>query len=463
MKFLKTFCFILALVLTSQLFGQRISFIDKDKSNELLFNENDPVSLVSIAKKFVGSNVANYDYTHDAKVEYTSPELVKFLSLKGLLTKIDSVIGLKYFVAVPSRINGQDSLQYNPDTGTEETVVQERTQIDYFDLKDISRIVVFEKSVSKTQSGESNYEIDKIGFAKKYKETGERYFITFAVDFKDLMVANGVTLRVTVPNATTKLLVDTGDKKSLISQLKQLQFNRFFQDSLNNKPKGSHAYEISSIDFPSPENIINYFDGQYDIEFYYYENQARKDWAVELPLALNKKNIRYLKGNYRYQPVPSQLTGLDSVVIDPPTGVETTITELVFDSVTYWIDLDISSLLLSYSIGFRDSMGYGNGVISPTPGRIKFYSELAPGLRYYFSAFNLGEDFMVNSNLNLLNAVFPYQNSSEFPSVKFFDEYQRNKHTYFVANKKGRRYIKKNFYVNEYFKGNDPFFGQFFK
>lgn len=456
------------MVLTSQLFGQRISFIDKDKSNEFLFNENDPVSLVSIAKQFAIRKATGYDFRHNAEYEYVGPELISFFSEKNLLDSLQVTMGDISFEALISKLTGEDSVLFDSTIESLETVIAEFQYKHYYDLNAVNRIIVFEDEVKNLVTGEIKFEINRIGFAKKYKETGERYFITFAVNFKDLMVANDVSVRIPIPFEITKKLTDKGNSKSLISQLKQIQFSRFFADSINNKPNyygyyGGYYFGFDAVEFPGTDNLINYYDGDADIEYYYYENKAHKDWTVELPKELLKREIKYLKGKYsRFQVIPSLMNGEDSIVVDPLTGLQTVITQKVTDSSTYWIDLDISSILFNYTIGFRDSTGKGNGVISPVPSGIKFYSELAPGLRYHFKASNFGEDLVNSSNINLINSVFPYRNSSEFPSVKFFDEYQRNKHTHVAANKKGRKYIKKNFYVNEYFKGNDPFFGQFF-
>ena len=450
------------MVLTSQLFGQRISFIDKNKSNEFLFDENDPISLVSIAKQFAIRKATGYDFRHTAEYEYVGPELISFFSEKNLLDSLQVTMGDIIFEALISKLTGEDSVLFDSTIESLETVIAEFQYKHYYDLNAVNRIIVFEDEVKNLVTGEIKFEINRIGFAKKYKETGERYFITFAVNFKDLMVANDVSVRIPIPFEITKKLTDKGNSKSLISQLKQIQFSRFFADSINNKPNYYGFEDFDAVEFPNPSHMNLLFD--MDSEWTYYENEASKDWPVELPKELHKREIKYLKGKYsRFQVIPSLVNGEDSIIVDPLTGIETVITQKVTDSSTYWIDLDISSILFNYTIGFRDSTGKGNGVISPVPSGLKFYSELAPGLRYHFKASNLGEDLVNSSNINLINSVFPYRNSSEFPSVKFFDEYQRNKHIYFVVNKKGRKYIDKNFYVNEYFKGNDPFFGEFFK
>jgi hypothetical protein len=448
--------------------SQRVSIVDKDKSNEFLFDEKNPISLISMAGNFANYGPSNYNCTSRTESYYMGAEMIYHLSQREMTELLDSVLTELTFEIVVSTITGEDSLIVDPVTGHKEQKVKEVQTKLYYDLKNITRLVILEKQVVNSKTGAVNYEVDKIGFAKKYNEFGDQFFITFAVDFKDLMVANEVRLKLNLTDELTRKLCDKESNSSLLNQLKELQFERFKEDSLKGYP---NRYSLNSVDFLNPEDMAYVFDEdeRYDR---YYEKKANKNWREELPKALSKRKITYLKDGGYLAPVASVLTGEDSLVTDPATGISTTLTELRYDSVAYWIDLDITAMSVNYKIGsdcFGDSTGKSFGAIDSKPSRIKFYSELGdPGLRYHFTVGvdyipgNLTDDLLSLENLKLLNDFFPYSNSSEFPYVKFFDSYQKNDHTFYTANKKGKAFIKKTFYVNEYFPTADPFFKDYF-
>jgi hypothetical protein len=371
----------LAIILAIDGNCQRISIIDKNQSNEFLFNENDPISLISMAGNFAWYDPANYNCTRSTESYYMEAEMIDHLSQREMTDLLDSALTELTFEQVVSIITGEDSLIVDPITGIKEQITKEVQICSYFDLKNITRLVIFEKQVVDSKTGAVNYEVDKIGFAKKYKELGDQFFITFAVDFKDLMVANHVRLKLNLTNELTRKLCDKENNSSLLNQLKELQFKRFKEDSLRGHP---NRYSLNTVVFPNPENMASYFDWDENYDRY-YEKKANKNWPEELPKALSKRKITYLKDGGYFAPVPSVLTGEDSLVIDPATGISTTLTELRYDSVAYWIDLDITAMSVNYRIGSEclgDSTGKSFGAIDSKPSRIKFYSELGdPGLR----------------------------------------------------------------------------------
>jgi hypothetical protein len=331
----------LAIILAIDGNCQRISIIDKDKSNEFLFDEKNPISLISMAGNFVGGRASNYNCTQRAKTYYMEPEMIDHLTQLEITEQIDTIYGEMTYEAVASKITGEDSVMFDPYSGVYTTVVHEVQIKSYYDLKNITRLVIFEKQVVDSKTGAVNYEVDKIGFAKKYKESGDQFFITFAVDFKDLMVANQVRLKLNLTNELTQKLCDKKNNSSLLNQLKELQFKRLKEDSLRADP--TEYFSDNAIRFPNPEDMGYYFDEDewYDM---YYTKKANKNWREELPKALSKRKITYLKDSGIFKAVPSVLTGEDSLVIDPATGISTTLTELRYDSLAYWIDLEIIAM-----------------------------------------------------------------------------------------------------------------------
>jgi hypothetical protein len=435
------FIAVLSILFCSFSFGQRFSTIEKNTSNYFLFDEANPTSLISIAKQIAKNGCYNYDLTETSLTTNVCPEMLDFLMTSKARKYLTDRIGSSYFEVLPNHI-GEDSTILSEE-GFVETVFVLVEDHSYYDLNNISQLVLFEKLVKDSLTDKSSYQIDRIGFAKKYSEIGEKYFITFSMDYKDLMVANGVTLRISVPKELNDQLTDLINPKSFISKLKELQFQKMKLDSISLAMNGTF------------NNIENSNQIQFDWNF------ITKDVGLELPDSSFKTKVHYLS-NFKFLPIVN-LDGDDSTYVNS-NGKEVIVGNYeTIDSNIYWIDLENQTLELVYHIGdLSDTTGTKKGVII-YKNLVDIVSIINTNSTYTYSLGNIGEPLTSESNYNLIKDVFPYKSSTEFQHVSYLNNFLKSKHKYHSKNKEVTHWIKENYFVNTYFIAADPNFGEYLK
>ncbi|MEN9998367.1 MAG: hypothetical protein RI922_1357, partial [Bacteroidota bacterium] len=344
------------------------------------------------------------------------------------------------FEPVPN-VYGEDSLVLDEYTGIYVTVLQEVQRVDYFDLKNITQLVIFENLVVDTILKKSYYAIDKIGFAKKYPELGDKYFITFSIKYSDLIDGKGMEVSLPLSEEINNLLVDERNPVSFLGKLRSLQVEKMKRDSI-------------SI---AQDNGINLFNEQNKISFdWYFPNETNP--------FVPPKNIRE-KTHYlistEYRPVINE-TGEDSVIVNEK-GEELSIVYENRDTITYWIDLSSPQVNLCFSFGkgYSDSMAI-NGELKRMD-KILITSKLTGNLTYSYEVANLSSELYAESNYSLVKDFQPYNTSKDFEFVKYINEFSNSKHKYFIKGKKTWNWISQNYFVNTYFTLTDPNFGIYFK
>jgi hypothetical protein len=169
---------------------QRISIIDKNDKNAALFDENNPYSLVNIVKQVPFSrfeptswSIMNRSYMTDKDRE------------KATVSVDSTIVGL-------IGVDGEDSLIPVLDE-TGKPIIDESGNylwqrlyesvyaIEYVDLSNISRLVLYEDWMQHAVTGESYYGIKTLGFAKKYPNE-QKYDVVLKVPFEELCKMNGV-------------------------------------------------------------------------------------------------------------------------------------------------------------------------------------------------------------------------------------------------------------------------------
>jgi hypothetical protein len=415
--------------------AQRFSIIEKNESNSFLFDEISSVnsiSLISLAKKMF-----ERDY---AKGQVISPEMLDFLKNKGLENELSKKIGTTSFEAVPT-IYGEDSLVFDESFGVYTTLVQEVQQIDYFDLNNITQLVIFENLVVDTIQNKSYYAIDKIGFAKRYPELGNKYFITFSMKYSDLIGGNGIEVRLPLSEELNNQLVNERNPTSFLGKLRSLQFEKMKQDSVS-------IAQNKGFNFFSDQNRINFS--------WYFPDET----DPFVPPKYIREKTHYIV-NTTFLPMVNGI-GEDSIVVNEK-GEELLIVYENRDTTTYWIDLPSPQVNLCFSFGkgYSDSMAM-NGEFKKL-NEILITSKLTGNLTYSYVVANLSSTLYAESNYSLIKDLQPYNTSNDFEFVKYINEFSKSKHKYYVKGKKTNDLITQNYFVNTYFKLTDPNFGIYFK
>ena len=411
--------------------AQRFSIIEKDDSNAFLFDENNSISLISLAHKMYEKGFA--------KGQVISPEMLDYLKNKGLENELSKKFGEIRFEAV-SNIYGEDSLVYEDYFGGYTTLTQEVQSVEYFDLKNINQLVIFENLVVDTIQRKSYYEIDRIGFAKRYPELGDKYFITFSIKYSDLIDGNGIEVSLPLIEELNNQLVDERNPTSFLSKLRDLQFEKMKQDSISNLQSSA-------------------FIDQNRIEFDRFYPTEINPWTPPKILSdithfLVKTSFVSLKNEF----------GDDSVVVDLLTGEEFAVLTEIRDSSAYWVDLPNPKLNICFRIGanyYMDSSAL-NGEVKKL-NKLLITSKLTENFTYSYEVWNIDVPLSTESNFSLVENLLPYKTSADFEFVKYINEFSKSKHKYYVKGKKTNTWIGKNYFVNTYFLLVDPNFGVFFK
>lgn len=411
--------------------AQRFSIIEKDDSNAFLFDENNSISLISLAHKM-------YERGY-AKGHAISPEMLNLLKNKVLENEFSKKIGALRYEAVPN-VYGEDSLILDEYTGYYETLLQEVQEIDYFDLKNITQLVIFENLVFDTIKGKSYYQIDKLGFAKKYPQIGDKYFITFSIKYSDLIDGNGIEVSLPLIEELNNQLVDERNPTSFLSKLRDLQFEKMKQDSVS-------IAQNKGFNFLSDQNRINFG--------WYFPDET----DPFVPPKYIREKTHYLVNN-TFLPILNAI-GEDSVVINEK-GEELSIAFENRDTITYWIDLPSPQINLCFSFGkgYSDSMAM-NGEFKKL-NKILISSKMTGNLTYSYEVANLSSELYSESNYSLIKDLHPYNTSNDLEFVKFINDFSKSKHKYYVKGKKTSKWISQKYFVNTYFLLADPNFDVFF-
>lgn len=198
--------------------AQEVIVIDKDEQNKDIFNYDDPYSLVSLVK---------FNWIEEMTPMDSSS--VAHLKNKGLL---DSVYSFEE-VYSPSPLLDEDPDSPNfgeplthedPETGVI-SFVYPPVPISYYDVDDITRILLFKGQVQNPVTGEQYSGIKEIGFAKKY-EKDKKYTITMKIPFSYLMRMDAFKVLVKLPEDVKQELSDRENESSLFNQIKDDRHSR---------------------------------------------------------------------------------------------------------------------------------------------------------------------------------------------------------------------------------------------
>jgi hypothetical protein len=165
---------------------QRITIIDKNDQNAMLFDENKPNSLINLVNRFPFSSWVEYtpsdimerSYITDADRKTALVNVImEFVQLNSVVNPDeDSLIPALDENGLPAIVDGEHVMA---------VAIDSMFRYNYVDLTNISRILIYEGLVENPQTGEEYMGIKRIGFAKKYP--GEsKYDVVLKVPFDEL-------------------------------------------------------------------------------------------------------------------------------------------------------------------------------------------------------------------------------------------------------------------------------------
>jgi hypothetical protein len=209
------FLFLLSVILVFPLvgFGQvRISYIDKSEETLPLFDVHSEVSFITLVKNkgmngLINLNPENYG---------ANMQMVDFLKSAGVKDGFDSVFVSRNIVSTGNYYNWTDENGNNVQMEDVDTV----DNIEYYNFNNIERLVIFEENIKDSLTGMVGYKPFKIGLARRFKETGNRYFITASIDINSALFTSDCVFSVEPSGKKLDKMLNPKKRNSLINRLK---------------------------------------------------------------------------------------------------------------------------------------------------------------------------------------------------------------------------------------------------
>lgn len=229
--------------------AQDVVVIDKDEQTTSLFNYDDPFSLVSLVK---------FNWIEEIKpMDSNAIQHLKELNWLDSVYYFDGkTVTTPLIDEDPDSPNFGEPLTFeDPETGMI-TFIYPETPRYYYDVDDITRILLYKGQVLNPITGEKYFGIKEIGFAKKYLND-KKYTVTMKIPFAYLMRMDAFKTIVKLPEEVKKELSDRTNERSL--------FNQVMEDRLSRREKGlTHERDTAR------RNVIavDYFDPSFKIMSY---------------------------------------------------------------------------------------------------------------------------------------------------------------------------------------------------
>ncbi|MFZ9028483.1 MAG: hypothetical protein ACO2Z9_05665 [Crocinitomicaceae bacterium] len=198
--------------------SQETIIIDRDNSNRPIFDYDDPFSLVSLLK-----------FNWIEEINGMDSPTIEYLTKKKLIDSVYFFDGEQITTPLieedpKSPGFGEPVTVVDSETGME-TFVYPAPERTYYDVDDISRILIIKDTVRNFITGEKYYGIKEVGFAKKY-ESDKKYTVTMRIPFEYLMRMDAFKALVKLPEEVKKELSDKSNERSLFNQVKKDRYER---------------------------------------------------------------------------------------------------------------------------------------------------------------------------------------------------------------------------------------------
>lgn len=204
-------------------FKGEFTFIDKNENNRSLFDINDPFSLVGLLRNNEIRSINFMSEVTASRLKEDNNELL----LEVNEDHYDFIIPL--VDEDPKSPDFGEPLIEELEDGTESYIYPNINS--FYDLENITRIVVFYDTVENELTGEKYFGIDRLGFAKKYAD-GEKYDVVFTVDFKEISEMDGYKALVKLNASDKAILIDSTNFFDNLS-INALNFIPTYVESIN--------------------------------------------------------------------------------------------------------------------------------------------------------------------------------------------------------------------------------------
>lgn len=198
-------------------FNGELVIIDRNQKNKALFDMDDPFSLMGMLVK-----------NELRQVKFMSPQTTDRIRKGGnklLSVPVPAEEDCFFNYMNPlidedpeSPFFGEPLERTDPVMGLREYIYPEIDSF-FYDIEDISRIIVFKDTVTNTVTGEQYVGIDRLGFAKKYP-VEKRYDVVFTLDYQELVKMDGYKALVKLNETDKAWLLDS---LQLLSELERLR------------------------------------------------------------------------------------------------------------------------------------------------------------------------------------------------------------------------------------------------
>lgn len=269
-----------------------VCFIDRDSSNSSLFDENDPFSLIGLIRANCISD-ADYmsDLTHErlkAHESTMSKKIAPFDDVQPLVDEIgDPIVDTFPDGTLAYRYPAPDEL--------------------FYDTKDISRLIIYQRTYRDNESRQKITSISHIGLAKKYPGN-DKFDIVMKIPYSVLFNSVNFGAYKQVSDALLlKLIADNNNCAKKNDEIPQhfLYMPTYFNFLLQSQVGKTDAYE--HVDYPFINFTLSHFYSFYEVAPYFDSANYILGEISTIPLTdeygdpLIKKNERG-EEEYSYPP-----------------------------------------------------------------------------------------------------------------------------------------------------------------
>jgi hypothetical protein len=379
--------------------SQTYTIIDKNQTNQNIFDYDNPISLMGLLKFNDIVNIEPMD-------SYTSQRLIKDGFRKELHT-IEKYDPSKRTTPLidedPNSPRFGEPLVVTDDDGVM-SYIYPGPDTFYYCIDNITRIVLLEDTLINPVNGMGYYGVKRIAFARKFG-SNTKFDICFSLDFQELITQDAFKFFKKIPHELNSELVNLNNEGSMLSQLKKSQMIAREKDSISKDIYGGP----SELDFFRNDN-----PSIYSFSFASNWRRSRDDCGMNYNDFSNAEPM--IGSKHAFQDYPFE----DSKDIKPYFKKIISLTD--FSSTRYpLLDKDPSSPNFGHEIVKIDSVtGERQVVYAPRKKRIYWVEPQGPIETYVLYNFNYLNHTRCDNNTIDIERIYFTTNISGFEKPVVF-------------------------------------------